>query len=167
MASGTSLLAHISKGQTRAHTHLTRDLLAPFYMHCPSSYILHPASGTTGEMIKEVTTVFLSSDEHKTFPMFYSAWFAACRTVCTLANDGAHSTIQYINYKRPASQFPHVWSNAAEIATAGEISMSVGAYDFVLMKVRSKPCSHISDLSPITNLKLNTRYPCILSTSTR
>eukprot|EP00171_Calliarthron_tuberculosum_P023392 IDg23392t1 len=76
--SGLTILAYLSRGQTRAHAHIQSNLVSAFDMHCPSDSPLHPASRASISVIQSFASRVLDTNAHCTSAHYHNAWFQAC-----------------------------------------------------------------------------------------
>lgn len=139
-ASEITLLAHIAKVQARAHAHLTREVINKFYTNCRTDCVLNPTQDPTSAGVSKYAGQFLDANKHKTSALFERAWLATCRVFRSRANDGALNTLQDIADKRLLAVLPQVWQNAPDLNAANCVEISIGAYAYVVLKVRFDLC---------------------------
>eukprot|EP00171_Calliarthron_tuberculosum_P001933 IDg1933t1 len=123
--SGFSVLATISRGQSRAHEALQKELVAAFYTYCPQQCAFSPRFRSTEEEKREYASAMDKTKLHRSSPDFFDAWFRACLVAQTKARVAAVCTDQDILDVRPHATLTTIWLEDEEYASKETIDMSV------------------------------------------
>lgn len=126
-----------SRGQTRAHDVLQRDLASTFYADLPPDCPLRGgATGTTTTVQKDYAMTMVATGYYRTSHKFDNAWYRACLIVRSKARTAEISTIDDIRQVRKEDEVTDAWESECEQEETEVVSMSVCGFAIVIPKVQ-------------------------------
>eukprot|EP00171_Calliarthron_tuberculosum_P022108 IDg22108t1 len=133
-SSQISVPSKISRGQSRAHEALQRDLVPCFYRNCPEHCLFKTDSVSSKEEKAMYARAVLKCDQHKKSTDYEFAWLKACQMARSKARFAAKSTIREILDKRPQADIPPVWREDGQTGDINRSYMSVCGFAFCVTR---------------------------------
>lgn len=133
-----AVLALISRGQSRAHDILQRDIVPMFLQSCPIDCPLRPDSKATAEVKRKFADMLVRHNLHIRSESYADAWFHACVVAISKARITAMTTADDIEEIFPdlVSELEPVWIKQENMAQEKYVEMSIAGFAFVVTKVR-------------------------------